>query len=1040
MTMNKENTEASNFEIIFNASPIGMFLINENLLIKQINDTALDYFGLNREDALGKRYGNEIHCQGSAEDIQGCGYGQQCRSCKLRLAVVSAFETGQSTTRLEFHQVLIHNGKEKKYWFQGSITQVMISSKPNVVVALDNITDSKLVEDLAKKYQVLLEQARDIILFTDMEGNILEANQAAVQAYRYTREELLSIKIFDFQEKVDLALEQTKQVGDQGILFETRHIRKDGSSFPVEVSSYGINIEDQRVLVSIVRDITYRKQAEKSLMDSERRCRCLFDVAQDGILLHEIQEGEPPTIKIIDANAMACQRMGYSNKELLNLHVSDYSKEKGYFINNLIHEVISKGQYTYENIHLTKDGKEIPVEVNAQLIEMDKKKCILSFARDISERKNAEIELLKSEEKQRQLYERYRSLIMNMPDSFAYNKVIYDKAGTPLDYEILEINEAYEKIFNVTREEIIGKKYSELFSGEDPEIFKQRMAEYGEVASTGVKLVLPIYYSEWSERWFSVKLYSPEPGFFVSIITDMTERKHEENELNLAKDKAEAANRAKSEFLANMSHEIRTPINGMMGMIDLTLLKDMSQEQRENLEIARACANSLLKIINDILDFSKIEAGKLVIEKIGFNLQELLDTTIKAHSPLAMKKKLKLSCDYASSIPQILQGDPNRLKQILNNLLNNALKFTEHGGVKLSAEAIAINDETVEVKFSISDSGIGIAEQEHAKLFRTFSQVDGSITRKYGGTGLGLVISKQLVEMMGGTITVESEKGIGSTLSFSLKFMLAGDLSYPTKEIFCPILTMKPLRILIVEDDKVSSMVLALMLKEKGHFVESATNGSEALLMHGKNQYDVIFMDIQMPIMDGLEATVKIREREGKHRHTPIIALTAYALVGDREKFLSYGLDEYIPKPIKMADLFKLLEEVVNRSTLEKERCTESDQEVIISETGKVLNIEPERLVERDKLSILQEISQDVEELRLALTYEDMNLIEGIAHKIKTNCNLIEADELKTLAFKIELAARRESHEEATKYVLSIKQEFDIYMLLEHGYEGRKVE
>jgi len=421
-----------------------------------------------------------------------------------------------------------------------------------------------------------------------------------------------------------------------------------------------------------------------------------------------------------------------------------------------------------------------------------------------------------------------------------------------------------------------------------------------------------------------------------------------------------------------------------------------------------------------------------VIETIGFNIRELLDSTIKAHLPLAMKKKLKLSCDCSSSIPQVLQGDPNRLKQILNNLLNNALKFTEHGGVTLSAGAIARTDETIEVKFSISDSGIGISEQDQAKLFRTFSQVDGSITRKYGGTGLGLVISKQLVQMMGGTIKVESQKGKGSAFSFSLKFMLSGELSYPTQDTFNPIHTTKPLRILIVEDDKVNLMVLALMLKEKGHFVESATNGSEALLLHEKNQYDVIFMDIQMPIMDGIEATAKIREREGESRHTPIIALTAYALVGDREKFLSYGLDEYIPKPVKMSELFQLLEEVVNRSILEKERCAESDHEVMISETGKVLNIKPEGSLGHDKLSILQEISQDIEELRLALTDQDMNFIEDIAHKIKNNCNLIEADELKTLAFKIELAARRENQEEATKYALRIIQEFEIYMRLEH--------
>jgi PAS domain S-box-containing protein len=1028
--MKKRNHE-SNLDRLFDTTPIGMFALNEDALIEKINDAALDLFQITREDALGKRIGNGLHCQGSTEDGRGCGFGIQCKTCKLRLATKVTLETGQPTTRLKYTKIMLRNHEEKRYWFKASLTPLLISGKNSVVVALDNITDSKLVEDSANKYQVLLENARDIIIFMDMEGNLLEANNAAVLAYGYTRERLLALKIFDIREQVGLDLEPMKQVGEQGILYEARHIRQDGSTFPVEVSSYYTYIEEQQVLVSIIRDITERKQVERSLMESERRYHSLFEVAQDGIILQKIQEGETLTSKIIDANAAACRQLGYTKEELLALSPLYFSKEKEIFSSERIREILTKGQATFENVYVTKCGREIPTEVNRQLFELDGKKCILTFVRDISERKKAEIELHKSEEQQRHLYERYRSLIMNMPDGFTYDKVIYDEAGTPVDYETIEINEAYEKIINVSREEIIGKKYSEIFSGYDPEILKQRMEECGEVVSTGVELVLPIYYSEWGKRWLSVKMYSPEPGFFASILTDMTERKHVENEFHLAKDKAEAANRAKSEFLANMSHEIRTPINGMVGMIDLTLLTNMSNEQRENLEIAKACADSLLKIINDILDFSKIEAGKLVIETIGFNLQELLDSTLKVHSPLAMKKKLKLSCDCSPSIPQAVQGDPNRLKQILNNLLNNALKFTEHGGVTLTAQELALTDETIEVKFIISDSGIGISEKDQAKLFKNFSQVDGSTTRKYGGTGLGLAISKQLVQMMGGAITVESQKGKGSTFSFSLKFMLSGELSYPTQETFNPIHTMKPLRILIVEDDKVNLMVLTLMLKEKGHYVESASTGVEALLLHAENQYDVIFMDMQMPIMDGIEATNKIREREGKSRHTPIIALTAYELVGDREKFLSYGLDEYIPKPINMGELCKVLEEVVNRSIPENKRNVESKHEVRISETGKVLNIMPEESTVLDKLSILHQISQDIEELRLASTNEDINIIEEIAHKIKNNCNLIEADELKTLAFKIELAARRENQEEATKNAQVIQREFKIYIQLE---------
>ncbi|HBV87253.1 MAG TPA: hybrid sensor histidine kinase/response regulator [Desulfosporosinus sp.] len=1030
MIVNNVNTEASNFEIIFNSSPIGMFLINEDFLIEKINNSGVEYLDHNQRGILGKRIGNEIHCQGSIEDVQGCGFGPKCQSCKLRLAIVLAFNAGQATTDLEYCQVLIDHEIKRRYWFKASITPIRIRDKRKVVVALDNITDSKLVERAAKKYQVILEKARDIILFMDTEGNILEANEAAIRAYGYTREEILALKIFDFRESVDLASEQMKQVGDQGLLFETNHIRKDGSTFPVEVSSYGTFIEDQRFLVSIIRDITERKRWEKSLMDSEKKYRSLFDVAQDGIFLHEIQEGGSLTAKIIDVNPLTCQRMGYSKEEMLNLHVYDFTKHKGTYI-NLLKKLITDGQFTFENIFLSKDGQEVPAEVKSQLIEMDGKKYILSFARDISERRKADQALLKSEENQRILYEHYRTLIMNMPESFAYNKVIFDASGKPIDYEILEVNEAYEKIFNVSREEIIGKKYSELFSAEHPEIYRKRMDEYGEVASRGIVLDLPIYYSKWSERWFSVKIYSPEPGYFVSILTDMTERIHVENELNQAKDKAEAANRAKSEFLANMSHEIRTPINGIAGMIDLTLLANITDEQRENLEIAKDCADSLLRIINDILDFSKIEAGHLVIETIGFNLQELLDSTIKTHLPLALKKKLELCCDSSSSIPQILQGDPNRLRQILNNLLNNALKFTEHGKVTLSVELLAMTNKAVELNFSISDTGVGISDQEKAKLFRNFSQVDGSITRKYGGTGLGLAISKQLVEIMGGTITLESQKGKGSTFSFSLLFSRAKELSKPAQGHLNPIHTLKPLRILVVEDDKVNLMVLTLMLKEKGYSVESASNGLEALSLHEENQYDAIFMDIQMPIMDGIEATAKIREREGKSRHTPIIALTAYALVGDRERFLSHGLDEYIPKPIKMEELFRVLEEVLNRSSPEIKFCPEPDDEIRISETGIVLSTKIEGAV-NDKYSILQEVSRDIDELRHALSFEDIGLIEEIAHNIKKHCDIIEADELKMLSFKVELAARRENLEQAAKCALTLIQEFEIYMRLEH--------
>jgi len=571
-------------------------------------------------------------------------------------------------------------------------------------------------------------------------------------------------------------------------------------------------------------------------------------------------------------------------------------------------------------------------------------------------------------------------------------------------------NENWEKLTGQPTERLIKENFIIGMHPDDVEGYYKKLVEAYENNNTfSIEYRLKTISGEYSNilsRGNPIYGKSGELAGFVGIDIDITKNKKKNQELLKLKKAAEEANKAKSEFLANMSHEIRTPLNGIIGMAELTLLTNLTDEQQENLSIVKNCANTLLSLINNVLDLSKIGAEKVIIEEIDFDIKILIQKVIHTNLVKAKEKYNQLYYNIDKEIPRILIGDEYRLEQILNNLISNAVKFTEAGIIMLNVNKVNSIDEIFEIEFVVEDMGIGISEDEMKFIFKSFSQVDGSITRKYGGTGLGLTISQGLAELMGGHIEVESKKGVGSRFYFTVKLQEAKNITEKSKLKVNNTKISKNESILLVENNNVNKIVIKKMLQEIGYIkIKTASNGIEALQLIEDRNFDIILMDIHMPELDGIETVKIIREKEKKSsKHTPIIAITAHALKGDREKFISEGMDEYISKPIDLNDLREMLNTIQNNNCNNYVNIIES---YLKSNKEDVENnsVEPAKEIKKNLSELISELNLYFKvEKEISKNYYQ---IERIAHDIKIECEENNLRSIKTLAFKIELATRK---------------------------------
>ena len=827
-------------------------------------------------------------------------------SIALRKVIENGFEKGYG----EFEgRMILKDGSKMPVLCNGVI--FTLNGKIYITGIGMDITQRKKDEAELRKIEAkqaaMISNISDVITIVDEQGFNQYKSSNCEKIFGWSQAELIGKSYLETvhpEDRERLQKEfQALMISDDHKIKNTecRYQKKDGSYSIVEVSAINLlGHPEIKGVLATYRDITPRKLAEEALRESQERFALTIECAETGLWDWDMVKDH------LTYSEQCLKMLGYEQHEVVEkisffqqlCHPDDVAyvektmadyiagKNKHYEITYRIRHKNGSWRWVVNRGGILKDKTGMPCRWVGTII-------------DITAQKNIEQELKEREESYKFLFE------------FSGVAIGYCKPdGTVISYN----KKAAEYISGLPKD-LVGKSIYELFPKKRAEIYMKRIekALASEKALEYEDRIMLNNTPQWLLSTYNriMDLNGKIAGIQI-ISQDITDRKNSEQELVKAKEIAEGANAAKSQFLANMSHEIRTPMNGFMGMMQLLELTELTEEQKELIQISKTTSDLLLNVINDILDYSKIEAGMMELEKVPLNIKTLLGDTVGLFEVSVTQKGLIIENFIERDVPDQIMGDPFRIRQILSNLIGNAVKYTQSGRIDVTIKKIKkFNNGKIKLEFVVKDTGIGIAADKIPLLFKSFSQVDNSNTRNYGGTGLGLAIAQKLVEKMNGDIGVESKEGEGSSFYFTcIVEMLDEDEEWTATSVKKQITYKQEqkLRVLIVEDDAISRMLVQKIAKENGWEVTVAENGLEAIDAVQAKEFDIIIMDVQMPLMDGYTATRIIRHLEIiKNRRIPIIAMTAYALKGDKEKCLDAGMDDYLSKPVNVNDFYAMV-------------------------------------------------------------------------------------------------------------------------------------